>query len=481
MKFSKKCISVVFSAVFTFSAVSSQSATFASTVAPKSFSYNVVDKNKKTAIITKIAASVPVPLRDPIDGYSIIEVADNASLYKQIKDRHIKKRVAITAITAATLPTIIMPAFVLGSKEAEMAFKTNISFTGPMINSVDLPNCVKVGKNSFVFCNRLETIDLPKCESLAKGSLYGCTSITRLNIPQCKRIDTILDDTDERFGHDYYDRDYIYKRYYYRDYSSFKELNAPNCTEVAAFSFSELAGLEKVNLQSCKKIGKKAFYGCKSLKTLDLPNCTEALSFDGGKFYGWHGAFGNCEKLESINIPNLTFAGRNCFKNCKALKSVDLSKCKEINESCCEDCISLTTALLDSANEIQNYAFKNCSSLQSVRVPSVVSIGEGAFCNTALKRIDLLNCRSVGKDAFKNCKTLSVFNSPNLTSIGESAFEGDENLEEVNLPNCKVIAKNAFKNCYKLKKITIPKSCKLEENSLPYDLLVNQKLEIVRI
>ena len=54
MKFSKKCMSVVFSAVFTFSAVSSQSITFASTIAPKSFSYNVVDKNKKTAVFIYI-------------------------------------------------------------------------------------------------------------------------------------------------------------------------------------------------------------------------------------------------------------------------------------------------------------------------------------------------------------------------------------------------------------------------------------------
>ena len=467
MNLIKKYISIAFSALFVFS-----SAVSSPVEAAKNFSYEVIDKNKKTAILTKIDTNKHLKLKDPIDGYSIIEVANNASSFKQIKNRHLLSKIGYAAL-AVPIPLI------LRTKPAKRAFKTDISFTGPKITAVNLPNCVRVGECGFAFCNKLKTIDLPKCQNLEGSSLYGCTSITKLNIPQCKRIDDIFDNT--RFSHirshDFFGE--IYKKYSHKEYSKFEELNAPRCTEITGGSLSNFEKLKEVNLQSCKKIGAGVFGGCKSLKTLDLPNFTEVLTYNDGRTLC--GIFEDCENLESINIPKLTSTNNRCFMNCKALKKIDLSKCKETKQSCCENCTSLTTALLDASTEIGNFAFKNCNSLENVRMPNVVSIGEGAFYGTALKRVDLPNCNSIGKAAFNDCKKLTVFNSPNITSIGESAFEGCENLEEIELPNCTVLGKNAFKDCKNLKKITIPKSCKLEGDCISYDLVIDGKLKVVKI
>ena len=477
MNLIKKYTSIAFSALFMFSSI-----VYSPVGAARGFSYKVTNENKKTAILTKIDTNESLELKDPIDGYSIIEIADNASSFKRIKDSHWKRRLLTFAALNISLPLYL---FVLdglaegGLREFNM-LTTDISYSGPKITSVVLPNCTRIGKEGLLFCDRLKSVDLPQCKILEQGSLRGCTSINKLNIPQCTRIDDFFDIVRKVKDYNYNILNrhpkYSYPHY---EYPLFEELNAPSCTEITEKSFYEFKGLKKANLQSCQKIGRGAFKGCKSLQTLDLPNCTEALSF----YYGWgvYGAFEGCENLESINIPNLISIGDGCFRNCKALKKIDLSKCKEIKKSCCENCVSLTTALLDASTEIENNAFKKCNSLENVRMPNVVSIGEGAFYGTALKRVDLPNCNSIGKAAFNDCKKLTIFNSPNLTSIGESAFEGCENLEEIELPNCTVLGKNAFKDCKNLKKITIPKSCKLEGDCISYDLVIDGKLKVVKI
>ena len=182
MNLLKKYVSIAFSALFMLS-----SAVSFPVEAAKGFSYKVTNEHKKTAILTKIDTNKPLELKDPIDGYSIIEIADKASSFKRIKDRHMKKRIQHLAMLALTLPTIVLPIFVLCDPDAQRAFTTNVSFNGPKITAVNLPNCIKVGEYGLVFCSQVKTIDLPKCESLKGGSLYGCTSINKLNIPQCKR------------------------------------------------------------------------------------------------------------------------------------------------------------------------------------------------------------------------------------------------------------------------------------------------------
>ena len=469
MNLIKKYTSIAFSALFMFSSVVSSPVE-----AAKGFSYKVVNKNKKTAILTKIDTNKPLELKNPIDGYYIIEVADNSSAYKQIKDRQMKKRIQ-------ELESLVMePDMIADCVRNLKSIGTNISYAGPKITSVNLPNCVRVGKNGFVFCNQLETIDLPDCESLAKGSLYGCTSLTRLNIPQCKRIDAFFDDdTEARFDPNYYSN---YKQYDHQDYSVLSWINAPNCIEVAEKSLCGFKALRSVDLDSCNIIGGQAFEKCTALKSLKLPNCTHINSTNSRNWRYSGGAFAGCEKLEFVRAPKLFYAGRSCFEDCKSLKKIDFKNLKEIGCRFCYECRSLNTVLLDACTCIPDRSFFYCKSLVNVRIPNTVAIGESAFeGDENIERMDLPNCNSVDKDSFRNCKKLCSFNASNLRSIGKSAFEGDESLVEVSFPNCRLIQQNAFRGCKNLKKITVPKSCKLEENCLPFDLLIDQKLKIVRI
>ena len=92
--------------------------------------------------------------------------------------------------------------------------------------------------------------------------------------------------------------------------------------------------------------------------------------------------------------------------------------------------------------------------------------------------MNLPNCTKIGPDAFEGCKNLCKLSAPKLTSISKNAFTS---LSEVYIPACKYVGEGTFNNCRNLKKITVSRDCKFEGSSLPYDKVLNNELEIVRV
>ena len=103
------------------------------------------------------------------------------------------------------------------------------------------------------------------------------------------------------------------------------------------------------------KIGRDAFYGCKSLKSIIIPEGIIEMGY-------W--AFCDCKSLESITIPSsITKISNGAF-------------------SCCESLTSIT--IPNSITEIGGWTFNGCTSLKSMTIPDrVTKIGGYAFdrCN----------------------------------------------------------------------------------------------------
>lgn len=89
---------------------------------------------------------------------------------------------------------------------------------------------------------------------------------------------------------------------------------------------------------------------------------------------------------------------------------------------------------------------------------SVVSIGEKAFYNTNVEKVEMpKDLKEVGSYCFANCKKLKEikFNSKE-TNFGQSAFE-DSSVKKVTLPtNLQKISKAMFKNCKNLTSVSFP-------------------------
>ncbi len=126
-----------------------------------------------------------------------------------------------------------------------------------------------------------------------------------------------------------------------------------------------------------RKIGKRAFAGCKWL----------------------------CEVRQAKGVEDI---GEMAFSGCGVLKRVELSKqLRQIGARAFENCTSLEEILIpEGVAEIPERAFYRCHSLKKVRLPS------------SLKKI--------GKEAFAFCRELRELQVPEGVLVEERAFVGNQ-------------------------------------------------------
>lgn len=180
-------------------------------------------------------------------------------------------------------------------------------------------------------------------------------------------------------------------------FAAFKNLKTVNIpegvTEIGEGAFEDSGfsgGIRVVIPGTVKEIGKNAFNG----STL-----VSAVISEGVKTIGW-GAFMDCAKLRSINIPN-----------------------------------SVTT--------IENFAFYRCKSL--------VRVGGGAGLET------------IGASAFAYCTKLKMFsiNSTVLNRIGHYAFNQDKSLKVLNIRKTSKLTKDGVEKSLKgsrIKRVRVRKA-----------------------
>lgn len=127
--------------------------------------------------------------------------------------------------------------------------------------------------------------------------------------------------------------------------------------------------------ETVKRIGKRAFAGCKWLEEVKSADGVEEIQAQ---------AFSGCGMLQRVELSEaFRRMGSRAFENCTSLREIRLP---------------------EGLEEIPERAFYRCHSLKYVRLPST------------LKRI--------GREAFAFCRELSELPAPEGTAVGERAFEG---------------------------------------------------------
>lgn len=112
-----------------------------------------------------------------------------------------------------------------------------------------------------------------------------------------------------------------------------------------------------------------------SITTADIP---ETVNYNGTNYRVWliaYGAFANCNRLTSVNIPNsVEEFGNNVFANCSALTSVTIGEgILSIPDNFFDDCTMLETVTLGSnVNYIGSGAFGNSELLTNVNCLSII-------------------------------------------------------------------------------------------------------------
>ena len=195
------------------------------------------------------------------------------------------------------------------------------------------------------------------------------------------------------------------------------------------------------------------------------------ISFDGPVTGIGEKAFSQCDRLQTISIPEgcLTI-GLQAFEYDKSLVSIHLpSTLKTIAGYSIYGCESLREINLpEGLNYIANWAFCGCTSLEEITIPQSVSSMGGAFASC----INLT--RFKGKFADASGKYLSdgvslmgfapvgmtSFTVPDgIKNILSGVFCGFGNLTEIHLPEgLSSIGFQSFRDCSGLSEIVIPES-----------------------
>ena len=235
--------------------------------------------------------------------------------------------------------------------------------------------------------------------------------------------------------------------------------------------FARAKNLKAIVLpENTLKIDYHAFGDCELLKEVTIPEgCTEIDQ-----------AFSSNRNLETVNLPSslVRFASNN-FAYCPNVKAINVddnnlqfksvdgvlyskdgkrlirfanNKCQQYN-------------IINGTVEIGENAFY-CSNVEFVNIPtSVTVIGKFAFYSSKkLKEILIPNSvREIGYEAFQYCSDLtSLTLSSQITKIEEGTFLGCYSLKSVFFPeNIKEISPTAFNYCYLLQRFEV-------DNSNPY-------------
>lgn len=364
------------------------------------------------------------------------------------------------------------------------------------ISSVIIPEgCVKIGDEAFYFAGDLVTsmkVTLPSTLREIGAHAFECAHVTQINFPQ--GLETIGDE-----------------------------------------AFSQ-AWMESVELpSSLRTLGEGAFHGCENLTRVSWAGRTFTQKeleqwFFGTPFYYAGGSGGTTDPEQpdpgegsispsdfiiengvltrcsaysavSITVPEgVTAIGEYAFGQCSKMQQLNLpSTLRAINSWALEGCALRQIDIPDSVTSIGSYAFSDCRYLTRVELPTgLTRLEESTFQNcSSLSQITLpAGLDYIGGYAFRECQQLKNVNLPNsLSEIGAFAFCGTAMSGPLTLPTgLKTLGDNAFADtdltaltlpegmdsigvnlvtgCQALTSITFPKTGKAVEGMR--DLLVGE-------
>ena len=290
---------------------------------------------------------------------------------------------------------------------------------------------------------------------------------------------------------------------------------------------------------SMESVGHGAFWGCSALISATIGDgvsiiehdafsfCTNLTTLNIGKNIKTVDSFLGCEKLQTINISDLSawcnilditigngsgFAGSSgyhLYLNGKELKDLKIpNDVKCLHPQAFAHCLSIESIFIpNNIEKIENNPFYDCDNLFSIKVEEgnkfydsrgdcnaiiekttnklivgsketvipagIKCIGKAAFFGCkGLNTIDIPNSvTSIDECAFAYCtKLLSLSLSDNTDTIGDFAFAGCTGIRAIDIPDgVKTISMGSFSDCESLHTITLPKSITaIRDNAFQY-------------
>ncbi|MCH5163433.1 MAG: leucine-rich repeat domain-containing protein [Clostridiales bacterium] len=356
-------------------------------------------------------------------------------------------------------------------KIAYEAFKDCISLKGLTLPS----SLTSIGESAFENCIGLNLIIVPNnIKTLPSYIFKNCISLKKIAFDTDNKLTTIGDSA-------------------FKDCASLTDIVLPlSLTSIKTNAFSGCTKLSELIIPSnVMNIERNALMGVENI--IVSPE-NSYIYIDGGVLYGktkdvittMHYSVSKVDSilqipdsvttiesnalsgtdLSEVVIPQrVTEMGESAFKDCTNLTKVTFapqSGLTKISKSVFEGCGSLSEITVPiNVTIIEAYAFRDCGLKQITFAEGLISIGEGAFKNSSISKIELCSSiQNIGAEAFSGCDKLTHIVLPEgLSTIETSLFSGCVSLTQVLIPsNITKIKSGAFDGCTSIANITIPAS-----------------------
>ena len=372
---------------------------------PKEFkvSFDSNGGSKVEEVVTSIIESEPVTTKD---GYTFLGwYLEESFINKVTFPFEVTKDQTLYAKWEENIPASI------SFNVNEEGVLTSVEGISEINNEVVIPsrvndiNVIEIGDKVFADNLFIKKLVIPESvKSLGNKMCYGAKNLEEVVLPN--NITVIPD-------------------YAFENCSSLTNINIPtSLVQIRANAFSQTALKEFIAPESLKEIWLYAFKDAKELRNVELKNVTEIGDM----------VFENCEKLESIVIPEtLEEIGASVFGGCSSLQDIDLpNKPLTLDHNTFygsayyEDKSNWENGVLYVDNYLLaiNSDFLNLSEYEVKE--GTIAIASNAFLN--------------------NAKNLTKITLPEgLKLIGDKAFSSLYKLESVNIPSSvDTIGYNAF-------------------------------------
>ena len=345
------------------------------------FRYNLLTDGT-AEIIGYDVPSTKLVVPSQIDGYTVTSIGKNA-----FKSNETIK----SAVIPDTVTNIGDYAFYFCKSLVNLTIPESVTNIGDnafywceSLESVKIPDSViTIGESAFAVCNGLKDVTIGNnVTSIGRAAFCDCNSLKTITIP---------DSVTALGGCAFESCDSL--------------INAKignNVKSIGSSAFSSCTSLSDIHLpDSVTALENSVFYNCRNLINITIPNSIESVGpstfsetawydnqpdgvvYAGNIAYKYKGvmdesavielragtvgitdeAFGNCENMREIKIPDsVQYIGEGAFYCCTGLEAVDLG---------------------NGIKSIGREAFMWCVNLSDIAIPdSVTKIGKDAFSNT---------------------------------------------------------------------------------------------------
>lgn len=311
------------------------------------------------------------------------------------------------------------------------------SFMKTGVKDVTIEDISKVGEKAFSDCKSLKklTINVPDGPAIADD----------LCIPEelaahCTSLQTVT-----FTGHT--ENLLSIKAAAFRETTMLTEISLPDSIQIIEQCAFCDSGIENIVIPDrVTKLGRGAFSRCYELTDVTLPESVTVIP---------RLAFINCDKLKTINAPNVAVVCDNAFCHCKMLTAFDFSQIKELGSASfagtsirkvvfsnkltklqpsifcgCKDLQSVDMSACDNVKTISTRCFEDCNKLTDIKLPlNVRKFADGCFESVKFNSLVIkagmrIDYHALSGAVIDELEFVDDTDSPTRTIVDISAFEG---------------------------------------------------------